>query len=384
VRTVRIVVFCVLLSLPFLFTSSASALDLCAEPHCQPPPAEQNTPYEFEFEGEEGCLPYLYTHVNGTLPKGLEITSDGLLRGTPTEVGDFEFWVALDDNGGPHNPSCLIKGMQSQAQYFLHVMPDLAVTTQSLPVATPGQPYRVQLQFSNPEAGWPVIWDVTEGSLPAGLSLSADGVISGTPTGADTRQVVFRAREPFRRFGEKRLTVTVANALQASPAVRPGEVGVRYSGAVRAAGGLAPYAWSVASGSLPQGLTLNPATGAITGLPRSAGSSAMTFAVTDAGGQRTTVPATIRIAPRLAISTRSLPRAATGEAYRARLASDGGLVPKTWRLSRGALPRGVSLDRRTGVLSGTPSESGTFRIVVQVSDRLGGRATKAFILTVAG
>lgn len=383
-QVARIVVFCALLSLPLVFTSSAAALDLCEEPKCQPPAAEQNTPYEWEFEAEEGCLPYRFRYLNGTVPPGLQVTPDGELEGTPTEAGTFEFWVALDDNSGPHNPNCLVTSPTSQSRFILVVLPDLAVTTQSLPVATPGQPYRVQLQFSNPEAGWPVIWDVTEGSLPAGLSLSADGVISGTPTGADTRQVVFRAREPFRRFGEKRLTVTVANALQASPAVRPGEVGVRYSGAVRAAGGLAPYAWSVASGSLPQGLTLNPATGAITGLPRSAGSSAMTFAVTDAGGQRTTVPATIRIAPRLAISTRSLPRAATGEAYRARLASDGGLVPKTWRLSRGALPRGVSLDRRTGVLSGTPSESGTFRIVVQVSDRLGGRATKAFTLTVAG
>lgn len=383
-RISRIVVFCVLLALPLVVTSGASALDLCNEPHCQPKPAEQNSPYQFEFEAEEGCLPYFFTRGPGQLPGGMEITPTGVLRGTPTEAGDFKFWVYLDDNGGPNNPACLIKGTQSQAEFTLHVMPDLAVTTESLPIAAPGQPYRFQLQFSNPEVGWPVTWDIIGGSLPAGLTLSPDGVLSGTATGAETREIVFRAREQFRRSGEKKLTLTVATALQASSAVTPGEVGVRYRGAVRASGGLEPRTWSVASGSLPRGLALNSATGAITGTPRAAGSSSVTFAVTDRAGQRATVAATIRIAAKLAISTGSLPRATEGDSYRAQLASGGGLTPKTWKITGGGLPRGVSLDRRSGVLSGVPRESGTFRIVVQVSDRLGGKATKAFTLRVAG
>ena len=383
-RVSRIVVFCALLALPLLFTSSAGALDLCGEARCFPPPAEQNTYYEWEIEAEEGCLPYFFRYANGTLPPGMEVTADGLLRGTPTQAGDFNFWVHLDDNGGPHNPLCLVKGTQSQQDYTLHVLPDLAVTTASLAPAVPGQPYRAQLEFSNPEFGWPVIWDLTEGSLPSGLSLSESGVISGTPTGADVKQFVVRAREPFRRFGEKRLTLIVGAALQASSAVRPGEVGVRYTGAVRASGGVQPLAWSVASGTLPRGLALNPTTGAITGTPRAAGSSAVTFAVTDAAGQRATVPTTFRIAARLAISTTGLPRATAGDAYRARLASGGGLAPKTWRIVRGKLPQGIALDQRTGVLSGVARQSGTFRVTVQVSDRLGGRATKTFTLAVSG
>ena len=74
------------------------------------------------------------------------------------------------------------------------VMPDLAVTTTSLPRATPGQPYSAQLEFSNPEQGWPVIWDLTKGALPAGLSLSESGMISGTPTGPDAKTFTARAR----------------------------------------------------------------------------------------------------------------------------------------------------------------------------------------------
>ena len=182
-RLIRIALFHGLLvvALPVFFASSAAALDLCEEPHCQPPSPEQNTFFEWEFEAEEGCVPYFFKHTNGNLPTGLEVTVDGKLRGTPTQSGRHPRprGVALDDNGGPHNPACLIKGTQSQAHFFMFVMPDLAVTTESLPVAVPGQPYRLQLQFSNPEAGWPVIWDITQGSLPAGLSLSEDGVLSG-------------------------------------------------------------------------------------------------------------------------------------------------------------------------------------------------------------
>jgi hypothetical protein len=180
---VRLALLALVLSLPLVFAAGASALDLCEEPHCQPPPGEQNTFYEWEFEAEEGCVPYVFKHVNGALPAGLEVTSTGELVGTPTEAGIFDFWVTLNDNGGPHNPACLYKGAESQAHFFLTILPDLAVTTETLPAARPGQPYSAQLQFSNPEVGWPVKWQILGGALPAGLALSESGVISGTPTG---------------------------------------------------------------------------------------------------------------------------------------------------------------------------------------------------------
>ena len=382
-RLIRVALLFALLACPLVVASSAGALDLC-EQECQPPEGEQNTPYEWAFEGEEGCVPYRYTYLNGTVPPGLKVTANGLLTGTPTDAGTFDFWVGLDDNSGPQNPACPEASMQSQAHFFVTILRDLAVTTTSLPLATPGSPYSTQLQFSNPEAGWPVIWDIVQGSLPLGLSLSEKGVISGTPTGPDVKQFVVRAREPFRRFGERQLTLTVATALQASSVVGPGEVGLRYRGAIRATGGLQPLTWSLASGSLPRGLSLNTATGAISGKPQAAGSSALTFAVTDAGGQRVTVPATLRIAARLAITTARLPQATAGDAYRAQLSSGGGLAPKQWRIAQGSLPRGITLDRRTGVLSGVPRATGTFRVTVQVTDRLGGKSSKRLSLSIAG
>ena len=382
-RLGRLALLLVLLAIPLVVVSSASALDLCEEPHCQPPDAEQNTPFEWEFEAEEGCIPYFFTFINGNLPPGLAVTADGELEGTPTQSGKFDFWVALDDNGGPQNPACLVKGEQSQAHFFMTVLPDLAVTTDSLPAGTPGQSYSTQLQFSNPEPGWRVVWDIVQGALPAGLTLSESGLISGTPSAAGASAFVVRAREPFRRFGEKTLTLRVGAQLTASSALGAGEVGLRYSGRVRAAGGIAPLRWSVATGTLPAGLTLDQATGAVRGLPRSAGASALTFAVTDASGQRVTVPAGLRIVARLAITTAALPSANMGASYWTRLRASGGLAPRSWRIVRGSLP-GVRLDAATGVLSGTPRQAGVYRITIQARDRLGARTTKLYRLTVTG
>ena len=377
-RTLRI---SVLAAICFAVTgSTASALDL--EVDVKPPPGEVGTRYEFEFEAEEGCPPYRFSYLNGTVPPGLRITEDGKLTGTPTEAGTFSFWVGLDDHGGPQNPFCLIPSMQSQGEFTMIVLPDLAVGTTSLALATPGQPYTVPLTATNTEVGWPLLWDITQGSLPLGLTLSESGVISGTPTGPDTKTFVVRVREPFRRFGEKQMTLTVAAALQARSAVRAGEVGLRYAGSIPATGGLPPLTWSVASGALPPGLSLNPSTGALSGVPRTAGVFALTFAVSDAAEQRATVPATIRIAARLTIATARLPLATVGEEYVARLASIGGLAPKQWRIEKGSLPRGINLDRKTGVVSGVARKAGSYRITVRATDRLGGFSTRTLTLVV--
>ena len=383
-RAARLALFALVLSLPLFFAPGAGALDLCEEPHCQPPPGEQNTFYEWEFEAEEGCIPYSFKHINGALPAGLEVTESGELEGTPRQAGNFDFWVTLNDNGGPHNPACIYKGAESQAHFFLTILPDLAVTTETLPVATPGQPYSAQLQFSNPEVGWPVKWQLLGGSLPAGLALSESGVISGTPTASDRKTFTVRAAEGFRRYGDRELTLTVSTGLTASSALRAGEVGLRYTGSIPATGGVAPLRWSVASGALPGGLTLDEATGKVSGVPRTSGSFAVTFAVTDAAGQRATVPATLRIAARLAVTTTRLPAASVGAAYRARLASRGGVPPKRWRLVTGALPSGLRLDAATGALVGRPRESGVFRFTIEARDRLGSRSRKALRLTVTG
>lgn len=381
-RASRLALVLVVLTLPLYLAASANALDL--ETDFQPTPGEVGTEYEWKFVAEEGCVPYRFSYLNGTLPPGVRITTDGKLTGTPTEAGSFSFWVGLDDNGGPHNPYCLIPSVQSQGYFTMVVLPDLAVTTNSLPAAIPGRPYSAQLEFSNPEVGWRVVWDITAGSLPTGLTLSDSGLLSGTPTGPDRKTFTVRAREPFRRFGEKELTLTIANALQASSSFPAGEIGRRYSAKVSAAGGIPPYAYKLASGTLPRGLALDERTGVVRGTPTQAGIVAVTFSVTDASGQRADSPVRFRVAERLAITTSRLPVARAGAAYAARLRASGGVAPRHWRLRSGSFPRGLRLDPRAGSLSGTPREPGVYAFTLEARDRLGARSARRFTLRVLG
>lgn len=380
-RAGRIAIVIAVLTLPLWLAPGAAALDICEE-ECPPPAAEHNTPYEFQFVGEEGCVPYRFSYLNGTVPPGLTITQDGRLVGTPTQAGEFEFWVGLDDNSGPHNPFCLIPSTQSQARFEMLVMPDLAVTTTSLPVGTPGRAYSAQLQFSNPEQGWPVVWDIVSGALPAGITLSSGGLLSGTPTGPDRKTFTVRAREPFRRFGERELTLTVAVALQARTSFPTGEIGRPYAARVSASGGLPPYAYQLASGTLPTGLTFDEKTGVVRGRPAEAGIVAVTFSVTDASGQRADSPVRFRVAARLAITTSRLPTAREGAAYAARLRATGGVAPRRWALRSGSLPPGIRLDPRAGALAGTPRAEGVFVFTVEARDRLGVRSVKRLTLRV--
>jgi large repetitive protein len=160
------------------------------------------------------------------------------------------------------------------------------------------------------------------------------------------------------------------------------KVGLRYAGKASAGGGSGPFSWSVAGGALPSGVSLDPASGALRGIPTASGSFSAELAVKDESSQTATVPVDIRVAPRISITTARLPRAVAGQLYRARLMSGGGLAPRRWTVAGGSLPRGVRLDGRAGVLSGTPRRAGSYRLRVRISDRLGGAATAALRLVV--
>ena len=140
-----------------------------------------------------------------------------------------------------------------------------------------------------------------------------------------------------------------------------GQTGTAYSTTLTATGGVLPYTWSLTSGSLPAGLTLNASTGAITGTPSaSVTSTPLTFKVADSSSPALTQSASLTLivsAAALVISTSLLPNGQTGVAYSATLAATGGVSPYTWSLSGGSLPAGLTLDASTGAVTGTPSAS---------------------------
>ena len=160
----------------------------------------------------------------------------------------------------------------------------LAINPPSLPPATLNTAYSQTLTAS--EGVPPYTYAVTSGSLPSGLSLnSSTGVISGTPTTESTYNFTITATDsqtPTADTGSQAYSIVVTGLLTISPDSLPSaRIGRRYNQTVTASGGVAPYSYTITSGSLPAGLSLNGATGVISGRPSSVIGSSFTITATD-------------------------------------------------------------------------------------------------------
>ncbi len=158
-----------------------------------------------------------------------------------------------------------------------------------------------------------------------------------------------------------------------STSLPAGNFGSAYTATVNATGGVPPFMWSFASGSLTAGLSLGSSTTrsvTISGTPTAQVNSTFTIMVTDSKGTSATQALTIAIgAPLpLAVTTTTLPGGVPNQAYSATaLQASGGVPPFTWTVTSGNLPAGLSL-AATGVISGTPTTIGTSNFTVQVAD----------------
>ena len=159
----------------------------------------------------------------------------------------------------------------------------LAITTTSLPGAIVGVAYSQQLAASGGTT--PYVWSLVGSSLPAGLALSPQGVISGTPTAAGTFSFSVRVADASSpaQSSERVLSLSVHAVLKitSKSPLASGKVGTAYSVSLKASGGATPYSWSRLQGSLPPGLTLSQS-GVISGTPTKAGTWKATLQVTDA------------------------------------------------------------------------------------------------------
>lgn len=262
----------------------------------------------------------------------------------------------------------------------------LSVVTASLSSATASVSYSQALAAAGGVP--PYSWSIAAGNLPAGLALNAaTGVISGTPTMAGSSSFTVQATDAKKATATKPLSISVAPApLTVSTANLPaGIAGSAYSATLAATGGASPYSWSIAAGSLPAGLTLNAATGVISGLPRTAGNSSFTIQTTDAKGVVATKPMSISIAATTALTiiTPGLPIGTVGNAYIFKLKSMGGTYPYRWSIDGGSLPGGMTLNAATGVISGTPATAGSYGLTIAVTDANLTRALKYFYMSVA-
>jgi hypothetical protein len=151
-----------------------------------------------------------------------------------------------------------------------------------------------------------------------------------------------------------------------------------YSQTIDIAGSL-PTSFAVTTGSLPPGLTLDPATGAITGTATTPGIFTFTVTATNAAGADTQ-EYTIRVGEPPVITTLTLPDTTVDQSYTTPVEATG-TAPITFAVTAGTLPDGLALDPSTGQLTGTPTTAGTYTFTVTATNALGSD-TQEFTLTI--
>ena len=352
------------------------------------PGGQVGQPFSLQLRALAGCDIYRWEVTNGGLPSGLTISSSGLIGGTPTASGSTQPWVTVHDLTAAEGGNSWCGGdNHSERQFVFTVNAGLSIQNQSVPGGTVGQPYSQTLTAlaitSTTQPGSPAsaAWSVQSGSLPAGVTLSSDGILSGTPTTEGSYTFVVKAVGGGGTSDTETETLTVRQplTLTGAPVGAKAEVGMPFSSKSSAGGGSGTYKWSVGNGALPSGVTLAN-DGTISGTPALAGRYAFTLTVTDSESRSKSVDVTLVVKAKLAFKTLKLKNATAGVAYRSKIVMSGGVAPLTWT-ARGKTPKGFKLGK-TGLLFGTPTKAGSYRFTVTVADSLGAVAKKTLTLVV--
>ncbi len=226
----------------------------------------------------------------------------------------------------------------------------------------------------------PYRWSAT--GLPEGVVLDADtGVVSGSPKSSGAFGVVVTVLDATSASTSvwSALTITPSLRISGPGSLPPGEVGVALTQTtMTATGGTPRLAWTATG--LAAGLSIDPASGSITGTPKTAGSFSAVVSVTDAVGAVASATYAQSISAALAIATKSLPTGQSGVSYPATtMQSSGGAPAYTWTAT--GLPDGVKMSP-SGSLSGTPVSGGSFAVVVRVADGFSAMASAGYTLVV--
>jgi hypothetical protein len=249
-----------------------------------PPPATVGSSYTATpVSASGGVAPYTFSATS--LPAGLTIAaSTGTISGTPSAAGSYAPTVTVTDSMGA-------SGAQSMALTVNPApVPATQVADQSFS-GTSGTALSKQLVATGGDGSY--AW--TASGVPAGLSVSASGLLSGTPSAAGTFTFSATATSAgTSATGTITLTVAAAPtaplAFSTSATLTGGKVGTAYSTSIKVTGGIPAWTWVRTSGTLPAGLTLtwSGQTATLSGTPTKAGKSSFSLKVTDGAGATVT------------------------------------------------------------------------------------------------
>jgi Synergist-CTERM protein sorting domain-containing protein len=228
-----------------------------------------------------GTMPITFG-LSGTVPTGVSIGSTNGLMGILGTVaaGTYNFSITAANGVSPNASQDFTLTVNAAP-----VPP--TITTTSLPNGTVGIAYNQTLTASGDT---PISWDITAGTLPAGLTLSSAGVITGTPSAPGSSDFTVRATNGAGN-NTRVLSIDIIPGVAGTPptittvSLPNGTVGTAYSQTLTATGDT-PMSWDITVGTLPAGLTLSSA-GVITGTPSAPGSSDFTVRASNATGNDT-------------------------------------------------------------------------------------------------
>ena len=230
---------------------------------------------------------------SGALPPGLAIdASTGLISGTPTTSGTYDFTVYAKVNADSRSDS---KALAIVVRDPLRISGAEPFTAARRAAGEVGAAFESSLTATGGFGTY--AWTVSTGTLPPGLDL-ADGAISGTPTAAGSYAFIATVTDGEGRTANYPARIVVAEKLAITTALfRPAKVGRLYSAKLKTFGGVKPTSWRISAGQLPKGVRFTPSLGVLAGMPKKAGRYRVTFEASDVLGVVSKKTLSIVVAP---------------------------------------------------------------------------------------